>query len=157
MCFALALNECINSFFKKEKKSLFLIRNPGEFHIQEQLFNCPLLWLTTSKRFSQALEPLYTYKTPWRVMQLYIQKVKLTISAKDFLRSGGGGHVSQLCMSEESAHVVKCSNLTLCPCRCTVCTFPVALLNGEDTTVRLKALILSSAKGTWIHRCTRER
>lgn len=43
MCFALALNECINSFFKKEKKSLFLIRNPGEFQIQEQLFNCPLL------------------------------------------------------------------------------------------------------------------
>lgn len=23
MCFALALNECINSFFKKEKKNLF--------------------------------------------------------------------------------------------------------------------------------------
>lgn len=87
---------------------------------------------------------------------LYLES-KTYNKCKRFPKKRGGGHVSQLCMSEESAHVVKCSNLTLCPCRCTVCTFPVALLNGEDTTVRLKALILSSAKGTWIHRCTRER
>lgn len=59
------------------------------FDMQEQqLFNYPFTLTHHFRKLSfETLEILYAYKTPECVMQFYIQKVKLPISAKECLRS----------------------------------------------------------------------
>lgn len=47
------------------------------------------------------------------------------------------------CPSEKMAYPAKCSLVTVCSCQSTVYTCLVALLNGEDSAVRLTVLHLS--------------
>ncbi len=59
----------------------------------------------------------------------------------------------QSCRSEKTAYPAKCSVLTVCICQCTVYTCLVALLNGEDSAVRVAVLYCSLTEGR-MHRYT---
>ena len=60
----------------------------------------------------------------------------------------------QLCPSARTASPSKCSLLTVFPCQSSVYTCLVALLNGEDSAVRLT--VLNSRKEALIHLGERE-
>lgn len=98
----------------------------------------------------QASEILCTYKTSEYIMQVLYSESQTPNKCKRVLKKRGCCGL-QLCLLRKTVYPAKCSFLTVCPCQSIVYTCLVALLNGEDSAVRLTVLYFSLTEGGMVH------